>query len=171
MTQQGEYFELFDEDDNPLEKKALRSECHGNPALIHRTAHVIVFDGAGRLLLQKRSMLKDIQPGRWDTAVGGHLDPGETYEQAARREMNEELGIPSDAQLTYCFNSKIRNEIESENTGVFSLIYEGPFSVEPVEIDDIRFWEKAELLAAIGSGILTPNLEYEIGLLIEKKLL
>ena len=53
---------------------ALRSQCHGNPQLLHHTAHVVVFhpDG-GRILLQKRSMEKDIQPGKWDTAVGGHL--------------------------------------------------------------------------------------------------
>ena len=162
MTRADEFFELFDEDDQPLGRLALRSECHGNPNLIHRTAHVIVFDGTGRLLLQRRSVNKDVQPGKWDTAVGGHVDPGETYEQAARREMTEEIGIPSDHPLTHLFNSTVRNEIESENIGVFETVYDGPFVVDPYEVEEIRFWTPDELEEAMGMGILTPSLEQEL---------
>ena len=58
--------------------QASRRLCHGNPTLLHHTSHVIVIHpDRGHLLLQKRSLSKDIQPGKWDTAVGGHLDPGE----------------------------------------------------------------------------------------------
>ena len=67
--------------------RVARSECHRNPGLIHRAVHVFVLDGAGRIYLQKRAGSKDIQPGRWDTSVGGHLVPGESYEQGAAREM------------------------------------------------------------------------------------
>jgi len=170
MEPKEEYFELFDEDDRPLGRQALRSECHGNPSLIHRTAHVVIFDSIGRLLLQKRTMTKDIQPGKWDTAVGGHLDPGEDYEDGARREMNEELGIPADLPLKFLFKTKIRNDIESENIGVFCLVYDGPFSVDPVEIQEVRYWDKTEVEAAMGTDVFTFNLEYEIGLLKEENL-
>lgn len=157
-----EYLELFDEEDRPLGRIALRSECHGNPRLIHRTAHVVVFNRQGQLLLQKRTHDRDVQPGKWDTAVGGHLGPGETYEQAARREMNEELGIPGQHSLKYLFNIKFRNEIESENVGVFTTIYEGPFQVDSLEVDEIRFWNRADFTALAGTGIFTPNLEWEL---------
>src|ERR1700690_2049992 len=72
---------------------AERDVLHRNPSLIHRVVHVLVFNNDGGLLLQKRSMTKDIAPGAWDTSVGGHIDPGEDIWDAARREMSEELGI------------------------------------------------------------------------------
>src|SRR5512135_642118 len=87
-----EMLEIVDSDGNVL-GLAERSELHGNPALIHRVVHVLVFDTHGRLLLQKRSLSKDVAPGKWDTSVGGHVNPGEDIESAALREMREELGM------------------------------------------------------------------------------
>ena len=115
-----EIFEIVDGENNVI-GTAPRSQCHGNPDLCHRTAHVIVLNQNGNILLQKRSPDKDIQPGKWDTAVGGHLMIGETFEQAAVREMNEELGISPEHKIVFLFNMKIRNEIESENVAVFSI--------------------------------------------------
>ena len=84
-----EWFDVVNEADEVI-GRAPRRRCHGDPSLIHRTAHVAVTPpGGGALLLQLRARTKDIQPGKWDTAVGGHLRPGEDYEAAARREMNE----------------------------------------------------------------------------------
>ena len=166
----GEWFEIVDENDLVI-GKARRAECHGNPALLHRTAHVHVFSNDGRLLLQKRSPRKDIQPGKWDTAVGGHLAPGETYEQGARREMREELGIPPDLPLRWLFRSKIRNEIESENAGVFQLVCDGPFRQQEEEIDELRFWHPGALRRALGTDAFTPNLEQEIRRLFAEGLL
>jgi isopentenyldiphosphate isomerase len=140
-----EIFEIVD-DSNAVIGTALRSECHGNPQLIHRTSHVVVFHPDGRLLLQKRALDKDIQPGKWDTAVGGHLAPGEDFEEAARREMHEELGLPQDLELKHLFDTRIRNEIESENTRVFSVVHAGPFDFQREEIDEVRFWSDTELL-------------------------
>ena len=158
-----ELFEIVDENDNVI-GLAKRRECHGNPKLVHRTAHVVVFHPDGRILLQRRSMAKDVQPGKWDTAVGGHLAPGEDYESGARREMNEELGIPGDAELEFLFKSQIRNHIESENVGVFATVSEGPFEFNPVEIDQVRFWTREELLAKLAEGAsdFTPNLAKEL---------
>lgn len=162
MPKKIEVFDIVDEDDRVI-GQAPRSACHGNPALVHRVAHVLVFDRHNRLLLQKRSLTKDIQPGRWDTSVGGHLDPGESYLEAARREMREELGI-EDVPLTYLYASKIRNEIESENVATYLARYDGEVRFAADEIDEVRFWNPDEIVAALGAGIFTPNFEEEWGL-------
>jgi len=158
-----ELFEIVDANDKVI-GVAKRRECHGNPALVHRTAHVVVFHPDGSILLQKRSLAKDIQPGKWDTAVGGHLSPGENYEAGARREMTEELGLPSNAKLEFLFKAEIRNSIESENVGVFSTVCEGPFQFNRDEIDQVRFWTREELNSALGAGAkdFTPNLLKEL---------
>ena len=155
----SEYFEIVDEHDAVI-GTARRSECHGNPQLIHRVAHVLVFDQQGRLLLQKRSLNKDVQPGKWDTSVGGHLDPGETYEEAAAREMFEELGLV-DLPLTFLHAYQMRSDFESENVATFTTCHDGPFHFSTREIDEVRFWTLQEIDAALSSGILTPNFEDE----------
>ena len=156
-----EWFEVVDEDDRII-GMASRSQVHGNPALIHRTVHVIVFNSERRILLQKRSKNKDIQPGKWDTAVGGHLCPGENYETAARRETGEELGIEAEElPLIYLFDLKIRNEIESENVRVYAAVHDGPFTPPAKEIDEVRFWTPEEINKNRGAGKFTPNLEDE----------
>ena len=144
-----------------------RSQCHGNPALIHRSVHVVVLDSSGqKILLQKRSQKKDIQPGKWDTAVGGHVAAGESVETAARRELLEELGI--EGQMEFFFTDKIRNEIESENVTVFKLIADGPFVFSPEEIDEIRFWDLRDFITPAGRNRsdFTPNLQLELGKIV-----
>ncbi|OGV50469.1 MAG: hypothetical protein A2017_01555 [Lentisphaerae bacterium GWF2_44_16] len=158
-----EIFEIVDENNNVI-GTARRSECHGNPKLIHRTAHVVVYSEDGKILLQKRSKSKDIQPGKWDTAVGGHLMPGEDFETAARREMAEELGIKKSVPLSFLFDMKIRNNIESENVRVFSTVSSGPFSCPKEEIDEVKFWSIPDILNELEnkSGTFTPNLLKEL---------
>ena len=155
----GDLVDLVNDIDQ-LVGQALRSECHGNPALIHRAVHVLLFNDQQQLLLQKRSATKDIQPGKWDTSVGGHLDPGESYHAAAVREMYEELGVEG-VPLTQLYPSKIRNRIESENIMTFMTIYSGPIVFAADEIDEVRFWTAEEIAAALGSGCFTPNFEEE----------
>ena len=72
---------------------ATRGECHDGRRLLHPVVHLHLFNSRGELYLQKRPLWKDIQPGRWDTAVGGHIDYGETPDEALRREVREELGV------------------------------------------------------------------------------
>ncbi|MGA1863429.1 MAG: NUDIX hydrolase [bacterium] len=157
-----EYIDIVTED-NKIIDKALRSECHGNPRLIHRAAHILIFNSAGLLLLQKRSMNKDIQPGKWDTSVGGHVESGESYEKAAYRELEEELGIKN-VDLDYLYDYKMRNEIESENIRSYLCRFDGHIDFNKDEIDEIRFWEIEEITKQLGSGIFTPNFEQEIEL-------
>ncbi len=69
-----------------------REEVHRR-GLLHRAVHVLVFDQEDRLYLQLRSQNKDTHPGKWTSSASGHVDPGESYLQAARRELAEELGL------------------------------------------------------------------------------
>ena len=159
-----EIFDIVDEVGNVI-GQAPRSRCHGNPELIHRTVHVVVYHPDGRILLQKRSMDKDIQPGKWDTAVGGHLDAGETFDDAVLRELEEELGFETSLdKLTHIADLKIRNSIESENIKVFSLTGDGPFHFQEEEIDELKYWSIDELKQAICKSpeIFTPNLIEEL---------
>lgn len=165
MDGKTEFFDIVDENDRVI-GQAPRSRCHGDPSLVHRVAHVLLFNSKSELLLQKRSAHKDIQPGKWDTSVGGHLDPGETYLEAAIREMREELGVAR-VPLTFLYYSKIRNEIESENVATYLTRYDGDVVFSPSEIDETRFWSAEEITASLGSGVFTPNFEEEWALYAE----
>jgi isopentenyl-diphosphate delta-isomerase type 1 len=155
-----EYFDIVDEN-NQIVGRASRSECHGNPSLIHRAVHVLVFHPDGRLFLQKRSTSKDVQPGKWDTSVGGHLGSGESYLQAASREMKEELGI-NKAELTYLYDYSFRNSLESENIRSYKIIYDGHILIDPEEIDDGRFYSLEEIESRLNTDFFTPNFKEEI---------
>jgi len=154
----NEYFDIIDRSGNII-GKATREECHGNRDLAHRTVHVLVFNSAGELYLQKRSMSKDIQPGKWDTSVGGHLDLGETVQQAVYREMKEELSI--DAPVKYIYNYWMCNEVETEYVHTYICVYDGDIIFNLNEIDDGRFWRREEIEKSIGTGVFTPNFEQE----------
>ena len=158
-TQGDEWFEIVDEDGRP-QGLARRRDCHGDPALLHRTAHVLVVDAAGRLYLQRRALDKDIQPGKWDTSVGGHLQPGEDSESAARREMREELGIAPDT-IAFCYRYGLRSPVESELVDTYQTRWDGALSPAPGEISEGRFWTVAEIEACLGTGCFTPNFEDE----------
>jgi isopentenyldiphosphate isomerase len=129
---------------------------------LHPVVHLHVFDGQGRWLLQKRSAAKDIQPGRWDTSVGGHVAYGETVEQALRREVREELGM-EDYEPEFVRSYLFESEVERELVYSYRVVYEGPFVAEASEIDAIRFWTKEEIEKNLGKGVFTPNFEDEFG--------
>jgi len=134
----------------------LRSLVHGNPSLIHRSVHVLILNSVGKLLLQKRSIHKDTQPGKWDTSVGGHVGYGQSYLEAAHRETEEELGIKlMNPHLLY--PSKIRDIVESENIHTFIEITDLEIKHDPYEIDEIYFWTKTEIQAKLTTGIFTTN--------------
>ena len=160
MSDPAEPFELYAAEEYRVVGRATRGECHGNPALVHAVARVHVRDRAGRLLLQLRAASKDIQPNKWDTAVGGHLLPGEEAEAAARREMAEELGVAPD-RLIRLHRFLMRTPVETEWVTTFATVHDGPFSPDPGEIAGLRFWTRAEIAAALGTGQLTPAFEDE----------
>lgn len=165
-----EFFDLIDDATGKVIGRASRRECHGNPKLLHRSVRVIVYHPDGRsMLLQKRSMNKDIFPGRWDMAVGGHVDSGETPDQAAVREMGEELGMPPDLPLRKLFRMKVRNEVESENVQEYSAAYPGPFRIQKSELDEVRFFSFSELAELLERSpeIFTPLLVRELRILLK----
>lgn len=154
-----EWFDLVDENGTRI-GKARRRECHGNPALLHQAVHVFVFNAAGELFLQRRSRNKDVQPGKWDTSVGGHVDAGESPDAAACREMREELGITSGSPRRL-YHYLWRSPLESERIQSYVLQHEGPFTLHPEEIEEGRFWSFAEIEAHLGREVFTPNFEAE----------
>lgn len=140
---------------------ALRSEVHGNPALIHRVVHVLVFNKKGELFLQKRSETKDVAPGKWDTSVGGHVNSGEDLLQAAKREMEEELGI-SECNPEFLYSYIHTNSYETELVNTYSCAYDGKISFNKEEIDVVRLWDISEIKNHLGRNIFSDNFEHEI---------
>lgn len=148
---------------------ATRGECHSGSMILHPVVHLHVFSPDGALLLQKRSDDKDIQPGRWDTSVGGHVDYGESIDDALRREAREELGLSDFNPISlapYVFQSSVERELVNPFIAVVSRDY--PFAFQREEISEIAFWTPDEIEAAIGCGILTPNFEQEYSHLLKK---
>jgi isopentenyldiphosphate isomerase len=142
-----------------------RCEAHGNPARIHPVVHCLVTSGDGRLLLQLRSQDKDVQPGRWDSSVGGHVGYGEPVDAALRREIAEEIGLDSAAlELQFLYRYLNRSAIETELVHTYSCCHDGPFARQEDEIDELRFWTHDQIVDALGSGVFTPNFEHEYAL-------
>ena len=139
---------------------ATRGECHSGTKLLHPVVHLHVFNSQGDIYLQRRPDWKDIQPGKWDTAVGGHVDYGETPEEALRREVREELGI-TDFTPEFVDKYVFESQRERELVYVNRTIYDGPISPSADELAGGRFWTMQEIHEAIGQGILTPNFESE----------
>lgn len=164
-----EYFPVVDEEGN-VTGRASRTECHSGTFLLHPVVHLHVLNSSGDLYLQKRAGNKDVQPGKWDTSVGGHMDPDETVEQALRREVREELGIEN-FDPVFIHRYKFTSEIESELVHSFYSIYNGAIYPDPTEISEGRFWTKHEIEINLGKGIFTPNFESEYQLLTQKNLL
>lgn len=138
---------------------ATRAECHSGSKLLHPAVHLHIFNSRGELYLQRRPLWKDIQPGKWDTAVGGHVDFGEKVEDALLREVREEVGLESFTPVPlspYVFES----EVERELVNPFFTVYDGP--VRPSdELDGGRFFSRAEIEEMITTGLTTPNFAQE----------
>lgn len=137
-----------------------RGEAHSGSMRLHPVVHLHVFNSRGEIYLQKRPEWKDIQPGKWDTATGGHVDLGENVEQALRREVREELGI-TDFVPTPLGHYVFEGKREKELVYVHKTLYDAPITPNKEELDGGRFWTIAEVKAAIGKELLTPNFEME----------
>lgn len=159
MDNLQEIFPIVDEEGKVI-GSATRGECHSGSKLLHPVVHLHVFNSKGDIYLQRRPEWKDIQPGKWDTAVGGHIDYGETPEEALHREVREELGI-TDFQAEFVDKYVFESKRERELVYVSRTIYDGEIRPSAEELDGGRFWTKEEIYEAMGKDILTPNFEYE----------
>ena len=154
----AELFPIVDAEGNTI-GCATRGECHDGSKLLHPVVHLHLFNSAGDIYLQQRPQWKEIQPGKWDTAVGGHVDYGESVADALLREVREEIGITHFTPVfLMCY--RFESERERELVYVYKCVYEG--EVKPSdELDGGRFWAISEVEHAIGKGVLTPNFEQE----------
>lgn len=165
-----EYFPILDEN-GAIIGKATREHCHGGSFALHPVVHLHLFDSDGRLLLQKRAMNKQIQPGKWDTSVGGHISFGETVDTALVRECKEEIGfMPKKAQLIYKY--RMKSSVEEEMVFTFSAVYDGEkIKAQKSEIDEVRFYTAKEITALIEAGETTENFVLEFQLLRQNMML
>lgn len=138
-----EFFDVVNERDEPV-GRATRREVHAR-GLWHRAVHVLVFNSAGRVFLQKRSMKKDLSPGLWDSSCSGHLDAGEGYNAAAVRELGEELGLFLPAPPERWIRIEARPETGWEFCWIYRLRHEGPFVLHPEEIETGEWMDPAEV--------------------------
>jgi isopentenyl-diphosphate delta-isomerase len=143
----GEIFDVVDERDAVI-GQASRREVHAR-GLRHRAVHVLVFDRKGRLFLQQRSMLKDSSPGLWDSSCSGHVDSGEAYDAAAVRELVEEIGLRTPTPPVRWFRIEACADTGNDFVWVYRLESEGPFVLNPHEIDRGVWFDPAELTAKI----------------------
>ncbi len=132
----GEMFCVVDADDCVIGAEP-RDYVHVNN-LRHRAIHVLISNRKGEIFLQRRSIWKDMHPGRWDSSTSGHVLPGESYEQAAHRELREEIGI--DCQLEPIGKLPCSAATGWEFIAVFRGRHEGPFSLAPLEIETGAFF-------------------------------
>ena len=143
--------------------QASRAWCHGVERPLHPVVHLHILNRDCELYLQKRSLKKDLLPGYWDTAVGGHVGYGESIIEALFREAGEELGFYDFNPVhltTYVFESDAERELVSSFAAV------GSFELHPDldEVTDGRFWPFPEIEGHMHHSVFTPNFEQEFGM-------
>ncbi len=164
-----EWLPLVDEEGRVI-GKIPRSEAHSGSKLLHPVVHMHVMNKSKAILLQKRPITKEVQPGKWDTAVGGHISDGETLEAALRKESFEEIGLKDfSGRLLKIY--RWDTEIESELVYVFITYDFKNIKVHSDEVDEVRFWTKKQIENSLGTGLFTPNFEYEFKMLKEFKII
>lgn len=160
-----EWFNIVDENNRVL-GKATREECHNGSKLLHPVVHIHIFDSEHKLLLQKRSLTKTIQPGKWDTSIGGHIQADEALEHAIQREALEETGITIDLQKLFPIDTYVfESDVERELVFSYAYRYDGPITFQAAEIDEVKFFSYDEIKTLISQGEATPNFVQEFSLL------
>lgn len=168
VSQVVEYFPIV-ESNGLVIGRSTREYCHGGSKPLHPVIHIHIIDRFCRIYLQKRAMNKDIQPGKWDTAVGGHVSYGESIVEAVYREAYEELRFQEFNPIhleTYEFESPVEREMVS----VFAAVGTYDLHPDPEEVAEGRWWPVEDIDANIGKGVFTPNFESEFKM-IRKSLL
>lgn len=162
-----EYVPVVDEEGKIVER-ASRYEVHDGSHKLHPVVHLHVVRHDGAFLLQLRPKDKLIQPGKWDTSVGGHVSWGESIEKALQRETREEIGLKSFKPL---FSQKYiwKSDVETELVFVFiHRALESDKFAHTSEVTDLRWWTIPEIKRNLKKGVFTPNFELEFSMLLKK---
>lgn len=136
-------FDVVNERDEVTDRQP-RSKVH-RLGLLHRAVHVLVFNSRGQIFLQKRALRKDRQPGLWDSSTSGHVNSGEEYDAAALRELHEEIGLRPDPPPRRLFKIAACPETDHEFVWVYQCAAEGPFTLDPHEIERGGWFSAAEV--------------------------
>lgn len=158
-TPQGEMLPLM-EPSGLVYGQATRAWCHSGSKVLHPVVHLHIMDRFGQVYLQKRAMTKDLLPGYWDTAVGGHVTYGEQAVEALYREAAEELGLHAFYPValdTYTYET----ERDKEFVFIYAMIGHPDIAPDEAEVSEGKWWRPEELEAAFGKNVLTPNFETE----------
>lgn len=142
MNEPEEIIDVVDENDKVL-RSAPRKEVHQHPGWIHRSVSVWVFNSQGEIFMAQRKSTCKRDPLKWYAGASGHIDAGESYESAAKRELKEELGI--EGELKYEFDIKAYDDIEKENFRVFSVITDEKIVIDPSEVEQGHFMSVEKL--------------------------
>ncbi len=151
-----EFFDVIDENEKII-GRASRDECHAK-GFLHRAVHVIILNSKGEILLQKRSMKKDLYKGWWVDAASGHVDSGETYEETAKREIQEELGIDVGIEKLFKVRKKYVGEgyVDNEIVAVYLGYSDGPFRFDKDEVEFVKFFPPKIVLKMLKTEKFTP---------------
>lgn len=143
--------------------KATRKHCHGEEKLLHPVVHLHLVKGKS-IYLQKRPENKEVQPGKWDTAVGGHLSFGEDVETGLLREADEELDL-KDISPRFLLKYVWETDIEKELVYMFFVKDVEEITINKSELDDGKYWSVTQIRENLGKNVFTPNFEKEFELL------
>ncbi|HEV7866318.1 MAG TPA: NUDIX domain-containing protein, partial [Chthoniobacteraceae bacterium] len=119
-----------------------RFEVH-RQKLQHRAVHIFVFNSRGELFLQRRSKWKDVHPLRWDSSAAGHVNAGQTYDETAPREIEEELGVTADTTLLATISPSA--DTGWEFVRLYRAEHDGPFRLNPSELDSGGFFTTEQI--------------------------
>jgi isopentenyldiphosphate isomerase len=144
----SEYFWVVNKEDHVIGKET-REKCH-NTKLIHRSVYIFLNNSKKGIFIQKRSMMKDLYPGYYTGSASGHVTFGETYDQAALRELEEELGIK--AQLKRIGKFKCFSEMDNEISTVYLCNYDGDITINEDEISHGLFLNLKQIDEEIRHG-------------------
>jgi 8-oxo-dGTP pyrophosphatase MutT (NUDIX family) len=124
--------------------------------LSHRATYILVFNSHGKLFVQERTMTKDIFPGFYDVVSGGVVQDGETYDESALRELEEEMGI-KDVPLTYLFEFPYEDDNFKLWGRAYKCVYDGEIVLQEEEVKSGAFYRIPEILEMTKEKSFTPD--------------
>jgi len=143
QEERNELLQIVDKNDIEIGAE-IRSIVH-KKKIFHRSIHVLIFNMEGKLFLQKRGQMKDESPGLWACSVSGHVDYGETYDEACLREIEEEVGIKLTTLPEKIFKLEASEITGNEFSWIYAMITEQELTPRPIEIEIGQWFTLEEL--------------------------